>query len=199
MLLLVVFCLFFSRTSSAKSILPDLDVIPAEQLYYWSQGNCNLPNTSVDISPGLTGEWYYRTTVQLFPVEETINPFVAMYFNYNCLKFIMTYNSDSNELEIEYSCRKPLFKAPKECQVFVKFGQNNRIIYPATNCPKASKLKNVMIAYTDYLNYLVIVGCQEAWTSSQITMHQNMHLVLSRSVGVLAPEIDEKILRKFDP
>ena len=196
MLLPVVFCLFFNRISSEKSNL--LDNKLAKNLHFWTPGQCNLPNTSVDISSGLTGEWYYRATIQLFPVEETINPFVAMYFNYNCLKFIMNYNSDIKELEIEYSCRKPLFKVPEECQVFVKFGQNNRIIYPATNCPKASKLKNVMIAYTDYLNYLVIVGCQEAWTSSQTIMHQNMHLVLSRSVGELTPEIEEEISRSFD-
>ena len=197
MLLPVVFCLFFNRISSEKLNL--LDKVLAKNMHYWSSGQCKLPNTSVDISPDLTGVWYYRDTRQLFPVEETINPFVAMHFFYDCLKLIMTYNSDSKELEIGYGCRNPLFKVPKECQVFVKFGQNNGIIYPATNCPKAPQVKNVMIANTDYLNYLVIVGCLEARTSSQIPWYQNAYLVLSRSVGKLAPEIQLDILRNFDP
>ena len=196
MLLLVVFCLFFNGISSKKSI--HLDIIPDEKLHHWSLGHCKLPNTLVNISSDLAGVWYNRASIQLNPVKETINPFIVIYFTFDCQKFIITYNSDSKELEIEYSCLKPLFKAPKECQVFFKFGQNNRIIYPATNCPKAPKLEHVMIAYTDNFNYLVIVGCQEALASNQTIMHQNLSLVLSRSVGDLAPETLIEIRKKLD-
>ena len=186
MLLLVLFCLCFNRINSEKSI--------------WSSGPCKLPEIDINISSSLNGEWYYRANKELYPVvEDTIHPFITVNFHYECLNFILNYNMATKELEIEYSCLKSLLRAPKECQVFVKFGQNNRIIYPATNCPKAPQLKNVMIARTDYLNYLVILGCQEVWTRNQTIVNQDAYLVLSRTAGDLNQEIKNEIQKVFRP
>ena len=164
---------------------------------YWSPGPCIMPEVEVNISSSLSGVWHYRASQDFFPLKETIHPFFLTHFNYDCLKFILTYNFSTKELEMEYSCRKQFLRT-SNCKIFVKFSQYNRIIYPATNCPKVAQLKSAMIGDTDYTNYLTIVDCQEGIGPNLIIVHQKTYIVLSRAAGSLSSEVYIKIKNLFE-
>ena len=129
------------------------------------------------------------------PVIEGINPFLNYQDNYDCLKIVLSTEVLDEELTISYGCRTVNYSG--KCQIFVQFDKTNRIVYPITNCPGKAQVRNVLIADSDYVNYLTIVGCQEAKTTNQTIIHQNAYLILSKTVGILDPEISRSINRFF--
>ena len=208
--LVLLFCSCFNQISAVKAI-PKESLFDGESLKIldhidtrlypelgWLPGRCRLPENDKITLKNLTGQWFLRAFKEFMPVIEGTNPFLNFDVNYDCLKFVLSTEDLDEELIITYDCRtQSTDYYSSECKIFVKFDKTNMIAYPITNCPAKAQVKNVLIADTDYANYLTIVGCQAAKMTNQTIVHQNAYLILSKTVGVIEPRIGNQIKRFF--
>ena len=204
----ITFALLLSQISS--EIVSFQDTIPGQKLAYigdgiqlktsygWFPGQCKFPEINLTMSTNLTGIWYFRAMEAFDGIYKMVHPFINTLVHIYCLEFLLTYDTYNKELEMVYRCRQPNAEHFSDgCQVFVKFGLGNKIIYPVTNCPTMPKFKGIILADTDYVHYLIILGCQVTIAPNFTIVHQNAYMVLSRDIGAFKPEIYEKILSFF--
>ena len=209
--LVLIFCLCINKisceTASPTSASP-YNVESLKTLDYndilqypdlgWLPGTCKLPENFKITLKNLAGEWFLRANKEFMPVIEGINPFLNYQKNYDCLKFVLSSEVLNEELTISYGCRtESTDNYSGKCQILVKFDKTNRIVYPITNCPGKAQVRNVLIADSDYVNYLTIVGCQEAKTTNQTIIHQNAYLILSKTVGVMEHDLTSGQIKRF--
>ena len=203
------FGLIFNQITS--EIVSFQDTVPGQKLEYigdgielttyngWFPGICKFPEINLTISTNLTGIWYFRGMEVFDGISKTVHPFINTFTHFDCLMFQLTYDTHSMELEMVYKCRHSNAKYFScGCKVFVRFGIDNKIIYPVTNCPTMPTFKGVILADTDYVHYLIFLGCQVTLAPNFTIVHQNAYLVLSRDVGAFEPDITEKILSFFN-